>query len=179
MSRIGNSPIKVPQGVEVKIEGQKIFVKGPKGSIEKEFHKDMTVTLEDGIIKVTRKNDEALNRSIHGLTRTLISNMIEGAFKEFTRELQINGVGYKAQKQGNNLNLSLGYSHPVIMEAPAGITYDVPNPNTIIVRGVDKELVGQTAAVIRTKRPPEVYKGKGIKYAEEVIRRKEGKAGKK
>ena len=179
MSRIGNSPIKVPQGVEVKIEGQKIFVKGPKGSIEKEFHKDMTVTLEDGIIKVTRKNDEALNRSIHGLTRTLINNMIEGTFKEFTRELQINGVGYKAQKQGNNLNLSLGYSHPVIMEAPAGITYDVPNPNTIIVRGVDKELVGQTAAVIRTKRPPEVYKGKGIKYAEEVIRRKEGKAGKK
>ena len=179
MSRIGNSPIKVPQGFEVKIDGQKIFVKGPKGSIEKEFHKDMTVTLEDGIIKVTRKNDEALNRSIHGLTRTLINNMIEGAFKEFTRELQINGVGYKVQKQGNNLNLSLGYSHPVIMEAPAGITYDVPNPNTIIVRGVDKELVGQTAAVIRTKRPPEVYKGKGIKYAEEVIRRKEGKAGKK
>ena len=179
MSRIGNSPIKVPQGVEVKIDGQKIFVKGPKGSIEKEFHKDMTVTLEDGIIKVTRKNDEALNRSLHGLTRTLINNMIEGTFKEFTRELQINGVGYKAQKQGNNLNLSLGYSHPVIMEAPAGITYDVPNPNTIIVRGVDKELVGQTAAVIRTKRPPEVYKGKGIKYAEEVIRRKEGKAGKK
>ena len=179
MSRIGNSPIKVPQGVEVKIDGQKIFVKGPKGSIEKEFHKDMTVTLEDGIIKVTRKNDEALNRSLHGLTRTLINNMIEGTFKEFTRELQINGVGYKVQKQGNNLNLSLGYSHPVIMEAPVGITYDVPNPNTIIVRGVDKELVGQTAAVIRTKRPPEVYKGKGIKYAEEVIRRKEGKAGKK
>ena len=179
MSRIGNSPIKVPQGVEVRIDGQKIFVKGPKGSLEKEIHKDMTVTLEDGIIKVTRKNDEALNRSIHGLTRTLINNMIEGAFKEFTRELQITGVGYKVQKQGNNLNLSLGYSHPVIMEAPAGITYDVPNPNTIIVRGVDKELVGQTAAVIRTKRPPEVYKGKGIKYAEEVIRRKEGKAGKK
>ena len=179
MSRIGNSPIKVPQGVEVKIDGQKIFVKGPKGSLEKEIHKDMTVTMEDGIIRVTRKNDEALNRSLHGLTRTLINNMIEGTFKEFTRELQINGVGYKAQKQGNNLNLSLGYSHPVIMEAPAGITYDVPNPNTIIVRGVDKELVGQTAAVIRTKRPPEVYKGKGIKYAEEVIRRKEGKAGKK
>ena len=179
MSRIGNSPIKVPQGVEVKIDGQKIFVKGPKGSLEKEIHKDMTVTMEDGIIRVTRKNDEALNRSVHGLTRTLINNMIEGTFKEFTRELQINGVGYKAQKQGNNLNLSLGYSHPVIMEAPAGITYDVPNPNTIIVRGVDKELVGQTAAVIRTKRPPEVYKGKGIKYAEEVIRRKEGKAGKK
>ena len=179
MSRIGNSPIKVPQGVEVKIDGQKIFVKGPKGSLEKEIHKDMTVTMEDGIIRVTRKNDEALNRSVHGLTRTLISNMIEGTFKEFTRELQINGVGYKAQKQGNNLNLSLGYSHPVIMEAPAGITYDVPNPNTIIVRGVDKELVGQTAAVIRTKSPPEVYKGKGIKYAEEVIRRKEGKAGKK
>mgnify|MGYP000433489126 FL=1 len=178
MSRIGNKPIAVPAGVEVKIDGQKITVKGPKGTLEREIHKNISVEMENNTIKVTRPNNEALNRSLHGLTRTLISNMIEGVEKEYTRELQINGVGYRAQKQGNNLNLTLGYSHPVIFEAPEGITFDVPNPNTIIVKGIDKELVGQTAANIRTKRPPEVYRGKGIKYAEEVIRRKEGKTGK-
>lgn len=178
MSRIGNKPIVVPAGVEVKIDGQHITVKGPKGTLEREIHKNISVTMEDNTIKVTRPNDEALNRSLHGLTRTLISNMIEGVEKEYTRELQINGVGYRVQKQGNNLNLTLGYSHPVIFEAPEGITFDVPNPNTIIVKGINKELVGQTAANIRTKRPPEVYRGKGIKYAEEVIRRKEGKTGK-
>ena len=179
MSRIGNKPIAVPAGVEVKIDGQKITVKGPKGTLEREIHKNISVEMENNTIKVTRPNNEALNRSLHGLTRTLISNMIEGVEKEYTRELQINGVGYRAQKQGNNLNLTLGYSHPVIFDAPEGITFDVPNPNTIIVKGIDKELVGQTAANIRTKRPPEVYRGKGIKYAEEHIRRKEGKAGKK
>ena len=178
MSRIGNKPIAVPAGVEVKIDGQKITVKGPKGTLEREIHKNISVEMENNTIKVTRPNNEALNRSLHGLTRTLISNMIEGVEKEYTRELQINGVGYSAQKQGNNLNLTLGYSHPVIFDAPEGITFDVPNPNTIIVKGIDKELVGQTAANIRTKRPPEVYRGKGIKYAEEVIRRKEGKTGK-
>ena len=178
MSRIGNKPIAVPAGVEVKIDGQTITVKGPKGTLEREIHKNISVEMENNTIKVTRPNNEALNRSLHGLTRTLISNMIEGVEKEYTRELQINGVGYRAQKQGNNLNLTLGYSHPVIFEAPEGITFDVPNPNTIIVKGIDKELVGQTAANIRTKRPPEVYRGKGIKYAEEVIRRKEGKTGK-
>ena len=178
MSRIGNKPIAVPAGVEVKIDGQHITVKGPKGTLEREIHKNISVTMEDNTIKVTRPNDEALNRSLHGLTRTLISNMIEGVEKEYTRELQINGVGYRVQKQGNNLNLTLGYSHPVIFEAPEGITFVVPNPNTIIVKGINKELVGQTAANIRTKRPPEVYRGKGIKYAEEVIRRKEGKTGK-
>ena len=178
MSRIGNRPIAVPAGVEVKIDGQKITVKGPKGTLEREIHKNISVEMENNTIKVTRPNNEALNRSLHGLTRTLISNMIEGVEKEYTRELQINGVGYRAQKQGNNLNLTLGYSHPVIFDAPEGITFDVPNPNTIIVKGIDKELVGQTAANIRTKRPPEVYRGKGIKYAEEVIRRKEGKTGK-
>ena len=178
MSRIGNKPIAVPTGVEVKIDGQHVTVKGPKGTLEREIHKNISVTMEDNTIKVTRPNDEALNRSLHGLTRTLISNMIEGVEKEYTRELQINGVGYRAQKQGNNLNLTLGYSHPVIFEAPEGIAFDVPNPNTIIVKGIDKELVGQTAANIRTKRPPEVYRGKGIKYAEEVIRRKVGKTGK-
>ena len=179
MSRIGNKPITVPAGVEVKLDGQKITVKGPKGTLEKELHKNISVSIEGNTITVTRPNNLALNRSLHGLTRTLINNMIIGTEKEFSRELQINGVGYRVAKQGNDLNLTLGYSHPVVFEAPEGITFDVPNANTIIVRGIDKELVGQTAAVIRTKRPPEVYRGKGIKYAEEVIRRKEGKAGKK
>ena len=179
MSRIGNKPITVPNGVEVKIDGHHITVKGPKGTLERDIHKNMTVTMEGNTITVTRPNDEPENKSLHGLTRTLINNMLEGVEKEFTRELQINGVGYRAQKQGNKLVMSLGYSHPVEMDAPAGITFDVPNPNTIIVKGIDKELVGQTAAVVRTKRPPEVYRGKGIKYAEEHIRRKEGKAGKK
>lgn len=179
MSRIGNSPITVPSDVEVKIDGKVITVKGPKGTLEREIHKNINVAMENNVIKVTRQDDEPFNRSLHGLTRSLINNMIHGVKEEYTRELQINGVGYRAQKQGNKLVMSLGYSHPVEMEQPNGITFDVPNQNTIIVKGIDKELVGQTAAVIRTKRPPEVYRGKGIKYAEEVIRRKEGKAGKK
>ena len=179
MSRIGNKPITVPNGVEVTVNGNKVTVKGPKGTIEKEIHKNISVTVENNEVKVTRPNDEALNRSLHGLTRTLINNMIEGTLHGYERKLEVNGVGYRAQKQGNKLVLTLGYSHPVEMEAPEGITFDVPSANEIIVKGMDKELVGQTAAVIRTKRPPEVYRGKGIKYAEEVIRRKEGKAGKK
>ena len=174
MSRIGKKPITIPEGVEVKLDGNKISVKGPKGTLEREINSIVNVS-----ITVTRPNDEALSRSLHGLTRTLINNMIIGVKDEFKKELEINGVGYRVAKQGNNLNLTLGYSHPVIFEAPAGITFDVPNANQIIVRGIDKELVGQTAAVIRTKRLPEVYKGKGIKYADEVIRRKEGKTGKK
>ena len=179
MSRIGNKPITVPEGVEVKIDGQNLTVKGPKGTLSKEFHKNMKITLDGNVLKVERPDDEPSNRSLHGLTRTLINNMIEGTVKGFERKLEVNGVGYRAQKQGTKLVLTLGYSHPVEMEAPEGITFDVPNPNEIIVKGMDKEMVGQTAAVIRTKRPPEVYRGKGIKYAEEVIRRKEGKAGKK
>lgn len=179
MSRIGNSPITVPSDVEVKLDGQKITVKGPKGTLEREIHKNIKVSLDNNIITITRPDDEPFNRSLHGLTRSLINNMIIGVKDEFKKELQINGVGYRVQKQGNKIVLNLGYSHPVEMEEPAGITFDVTNPNTIIVRGIDKELVGQTAAVVRTKRPPEVYRGKGIKYAEEVIRRKEGKAGKK
>ena len=179
MSRIGNKPITVPDGVEVNLDGQKITIKGPKGTLEREIHKNMKVSLDSNVIKVERPNDEPENRSIHGLTRTLINNMIIGVKEEFKKELEVNGVGYRVQKKGNNLVLTLGYSHPVEVEAPAGITFDVPNPNQIIVKGIDKELVGQTAAVIRTKRPPEVYRGKGIKYADEVIRRKEGKAGKK
>ncbi len=178
MSRIGNKPITVPEGVDIKIEGKHITVKGPKGTLERDIHNNISLEMEGNEIKVTRINDEPFNRSLHGLTRTLINNMIIGVVHEYSRELQINGVGYRVQKQGNNLNMSLGYSHPVIFEAPQGITFDVPNPNTIIVKGIDKELVGQTAAEIRTKRPPEVYRGKGIKYADEVIRRKEGKTGK-
>lgn len=179
MSRIGNKSIQIPEGVTVTIDGEKVTVKGPKGTLERELHKNIKVEVENNEIKVIRKDDESFNKSLHGLTRTLINNMVTGVVNEFTRELQINGVGYRVQKQGNNLNLTLGYSHPVIFEAPTGITFDVPNANTIIVRGIDKELVGQTAANIRIKRPPEVYRGKGIKYAEEVIRRKEGKTGKK
>ncbi len=179
MSRIGNKPITVPSDVEVKLDGHKITVKGPKGTLERELHKNMTVTLDNNVITVKRPDDEPENRSIHGLTRTLINNMIIGVKEEFKKDLEINGVGYRVQKQGNKIVLTLGYSHPVVIDAPEGITFDVPSQNQITVRGIDKELVGQTAAVIRTKRLPEVYRGKGIKYADEVIRRKEGKAGKK
>lgn len=179
MSRIGNKPINVPEGVEVKIDGHHITVKGPKGTLEKDLHKNMEVVLENNVITVKRPDNEPANRSLHGLTRTLIHNMIEGVVNEYKRELEINGVGYRAQKKGNKLVMNLGYSHPVEMDPPEGITFDVPDANHIIVRGIDKEVVGQTAAVVRTKRPPEVYRGKGIKYAEEHIRRKEGKAGKK
>ena len=179
MSRIGNKPINVPEGVDVKVDGNHITVKGPKGTLEKDLHKNMQVVLEGNTITVKRPNDEPVNRSLHGLTRTLIHNMIEGVVNEYKRELEINGVGYRAQKKGNKLVMNLGYSHPVEMDPPEGITFDVPDANHITVRGIDKEIVGQTAAVVRTKRPPEVYRGKGIKYAEEHIRRKEGKAGKK
>ena len=179
MSRIGNKPITVPENVEVTLDGNKLTVKGPKGTLEKELHPNMKITLENNVITVTRPNDEPQNRSLHGLTRTLINNMIVGVVDEYTRALEINGVGYRAAKQGNKLVLTLGYSHPVEMVEPEGIKYEVPTPNQIIVRGMDKELVGEMAAVIRTKRPPEVYRGKGIKYAEEHIRRKVGKTGKK
>ncbi len=179
MSRIGNKPITVPAGVEVKLDGVLLTVKGPKGTLEREIHKNMKVSIDGNVITVSRPDDEPANRSLHGLTRTLINNMIEGVTNEYQKELQIVGVGYRAQKQGNKLVMNLGYSHPVEIETPAGITFDVPNANTIIVKGVDKEVVGQTAAVIRTKRLPEVYHGKGIKYADEHIRRKEGKVGKK
>ena len=179
MSRIGNKPITIPAGVEVTLDGNVITVKGPKGTMTKELHKNMEVSVNGTEITVKRPDDEAFNRSLHGLTRTLINNMIEGVEKQFSRTPEVNGVGYRAQLKGKKLVMNLGYSHPVEMDAPEGITFEVPNPNTIIVKGIDKEVVGQTAAVVRTKRPPEVYRGKGIKYAEEHIRRKEGKAGKK
>ncbi len=179
MSRIGNSPIAIPEGVEVNIQGNHVTVKGPKGTLEKDINPIITVSVEEGKVIVKRPNDEENAKSLHGLTRTLINNMVIGVKDEFKKELEINGVGYRVQKQGNDLNLTLGYSHPVIYKAPQGISFDVPNPNSIIVKGIDKELVGQIAAEIRTKRLPEVYRGKGIKYADEVIRRKEGKTGKK
>ena len=178
MSRIGNKPITVPSDVTVKIEEHKVTVTGPKGTLEKEIHPNISLKMDGNIVNVIRKDDEPKNRSLHGLTRTLINNMIIGVTEAYSKELQINGVGYRVAKQGNDLNLTLGYSHPVIFKAPEGISFDVPNPNTIIVKGIDKELVGQTAAEVRKQRPPEVYRGKGIKYADEVIRRKEGKTGK-
>lgn len=179
MSRIGNNPITILDGVEVKVDGNHVTVKGPKGTLEKDVSEKLTVSVEDGKVVVKRPNDEPEMKSLHGLTRTLINNMVIGVKDEFKKELEINGVGYRVQKQGNDLNLTLGYSHPVMYKAPAGIAFDVPNPNSIVIRGMDKELVGKVAAEIRTKRPPEVYHGKGIKYVDEVIRRKEGKTGKK
>ena len=178
MSRIGNKTITIPAGVEVKIDGNHISVKGPKGTLERDVEKEISLNLDENVLTVSRDSDAKRSKELHGLTRSLINNMILGVQNEFTKELQINGVGYRVQKQGNNLNLSLGYSHPVIYEAPQGITFDVPNANTIIVKGINKELVGQIAAEIREKRAPEVYGGKGIKYITEVIRRKVGKTGK-
>ncbi|MBR3133879.1 MAG: 50S ribosomal protein L6 [Clostridia bacterium] len=177
MSRIGKKPITIPEGVTVTLEGTHIVVKGPKGTLERDLNQNVNVKIDGNVINVTVDNDK-LYGNLHGLTRTLIANMIEGVVNEFTKTLEINGVGYRAQKQGNKLVMNLGYSHQVIMDAPEGITYDVPNQNTVIVRGINKEVVGQTAAVVRSKRPPEVYKGKGIKYDYEHIRRKEGKTGK-
>ena len=179
MSRIGRKPIPVPAGVDVSIADHKVTVKGPKGSLECAYHRDMDVKLEGGEILVQRPDDEKLHKSLHGLTRTLIANMVEGVTKEFQKELEINGVGYRAAKQGKDLVMNLGYSHQVIIPEVPGITIDVPAPNRVIVHGPDKKQVGQFAAEIREKRPPEPYKGKGNKYVDEVIIRKEGKTGKK
>lgn len=179
MSRIGKMPIAIPSDVKVDIEECVVTVKGPKGTLTKELHKDMIITKEGNIITVARPSDGKLHKSLHGLTRTLVSNMVDGVTKGFEKNLDINGVGYRAQKQGKKLVLTLGYSHPVEMDEPEGITVDVPAPNKIIVKGCDKQAVGEFAAKIRAKREPEVYKGKGIKYDTEVIRRKEGKAGAK
>lgn len=178
MSRIGRKPIAVPAGVDVKIDGNVISVKGPKGALTQSFRPEIGVALEGGEILVTRPNDEKKERSLHGLTRTLIANMVHGVTEEFKKELEINGVGYRAAKQGKQLVLTLGYSHQIFMEDNADITIDVPAPNKIIIHGPDKQKVGQFAAEVREKRPPEPYKGKGIKYIDEVILRKEGKAGK-
>ena len=180
MSRIGRMPIAIPDGVEVKIaENNTVTVKGPKGTLERTLPADMTIEQKDGHIVVTRPNDLKRNRSLHGLTRTLINNMIVGVSTGYEKVLEINGVGYRAAKAGNVLTLTLGYSHPVEMIDPEGITSEVENQTKIIIKGIDKEKVGQYAANIREKRPPEPYKGKGIKYADEVIRRKVGKTGSK
>ena len=178
MSRIGRKPIAIPAGVEVKLADGVATVKGPKGSLSYSHRPEMKVEVEDGQVVVTRPDDSKLHKSLHGLTRTLINNMVEGVTNGYKKELEVNGVGYRAQKQGKNLVMNLGYSHQVIMPEVDGITIDVPAPNKIIVNGADKQLVGAIAAQIREKRPPEPYKGKGIKYADEVIIRKEGKAGK-
>lgn len=179
MSRIGKMPIEIPKGVDVTINVNVVTVKGPKGTLTNSLHKDMIIANVGGKLTVNRPSDGKLHKALHGLTRTLVNNMVEGVTKGFEKALDINGVGYRAQKQGNKLVLTLGYSHPVEMDEPTGITFDVPAPNKIIVRGCDKQAVGEFAAKIRDKRKPEVYKGKGVKYENEVIRRKEGKAGAK
>lgn len=180
MSRIGRLPIAIPAGVEVKLEeGNVITVKGAKGTLTRKLVDDLTITVENNEIVVTRPSDLKRYKSLHGLTRTLIANMVVGVTEGYTKELEINGVGYRAAKAGKKLNLTLGYSHPVEMEDPEGVTTTVEGSNKIIVSGIDKEKVGQFAAEIRAKRPPEPYKGKGIKYTTEHIRRKVGKTGKK
>ena len=179
MSRIGRAPITVPAGVEVKVDGQHVSVKGPKGALEMNVAPTMKVEVEAGVVHVTRPNDDKMNRSLHGLTRTLINNMVVGVSEGFSKTLEVNGVGYRASKEGKNLVLNVGYSHQVIMPETEDIQIDVPNPNQIIVKGIDKQKVGQFAAEVRGKRPPAPYKGKGIKYDHEVIRRKEGKTGAK
>ena len=178
MSRIGRQPISVPAGVDVKLEAENVItVKGKNGTLTRQLHPDMIVEVSDNEITVKRPSEDKVHKSLHGLTRTLINNMVIGVTEGFTKELEINGVGYRGQMKGKTLALTLGYSHPVEYDAPEGITLEMPSANKILVKGANKELVGATAAKIRTFRLPEPYKGKGIKYADEHIRRKEGKAG--
>lgn len=178
MSRIGRKPINIPAGVDVSLDNGVVTVKGAKGTLTQKIHPNITVEINDGVIEVKRPDDDKLNRSLHGLTRSLIANMVEGVTNGYTKELEVNGVGYRVQKQGKDLIMNLGYSHQVVMSDTDDIKIEVPNPNKIIIVGADKQKVGQFAAEVREKRPPEPYKGKGIKYVDEVIRRKEGKAGK-
>lgn len=178
MSRIGKKPVAIPAGVEVKLDGNHISVKGPKGTLALDFNPEISVNVEAAEIVVSRPSDDKLHRSLHGLTRTLISNMVIGVTEGYSKTLEVNGVGYRAQKQGNNLVMNLGYSHQVIIPEIEGIKIDVPSANQVVISGADKQLVGQFAAEVRKKRPPEPYKGKGIKYSDEHIRRKEGKAAK-
>ena len=180
MSRIGRAPITVPAGVEITIdENNHVIAKGPKGTLERTLVPSMKIELNDGVLTVARPNDNKENRSLHGLTRTLLANMVEGVSNGFKRELTVQGVGYKVNKDGNKLVMNIGYSHQVIVEDTADITIDVPSQNTIVINGIDKQKVGQFAADVRSKRPPEPYKGKGIRYANEVVRHKEGKTGAK
>ena len=178
MSRIGRAPITVPAGVEINVaDNNVVTVKGPKGTLTQQFNANMAIAMDNGVLTVARPNDAKENRALHGLTRTLINNMIVGVTEGYKKELDVNGVGYRVAKEGNKLVMNLGFSHQVIMEEKAGISIEVPGPNKIIVLGCDKQAVGQFAAEVREKRPPEPYKGKGIKYADEVIRRKVGKTG--
>ena len=178
MSRIGRKPIAIPAGVDVAIEGNVVTVKGPKGTLTQTVNPDLTVTVENGEVLVTRPTDDKEHRSLHGLTRTLIANMVHGVSEGYSKELEIQGVGYRAAKQGKDLVMTLGYSHQVVVPEEDGITIEVPDPLKIIINGIDKQRVGQFAAKVREKRPPEPYKGKGIRYVGEHIIRKEGKAGK-
>ena len=177
MSRIGRMPVAIPAGVTVAVDGSKITVKGPKGELTQVMHPDMILSVEDNMVHVARPSDDKLHRSLHGLTRSLIHNMIIGVSEGYKKELEINGVGYRAAKAGTQLQMNLGYSHQVLVDEIPGITIEVPAPNKIVIHGIDKQKVGQFAAEVREKRPPEPYKGKGIKYVDEVVRRKEGKAG--
>ena len=178
MSRIGRLPIVIPAGVDVTIDGSTVTVKGPKGELSRQFHPNMIIEKTEAALEVKRPDDLQQNRALHGLSRSLLANMVTGVHVGFTKNLEVNGVGYRAVKEGNKLVLNLGYSHQVVMEAPEGVAVEVPAPNRIVILGSDKQKVGQFAAEVREKRPPEPYKGKGIKYANEVIRRKEGKSGK-
>ena len=178
MSRIGKKPVAIPAGVTVTLgDNNVVTVKGPKGELTRAFHPDMILKLDGAVLTVERPDEERLHKSLHGLTRTLISNMVEGVSKGFSKELEVNGVGYRVEKKGTQLVMRLGYSHEVFMDEIPGINIEVPGPNRIIINGIDKQVVGQFAAEVRGKRPPEPYKGKGIKYTTEVIRRKVGKTG--
>ena len=179
MSRIGKMPIAIPSGVAIKVEDNLVTVKGPKGELSRKIHKDMIIKQEEAQLTVDRPSDEKEHRSMHGLSRTLINNMVVGVSAGYKKTLEIAGVGYRAAKAGENLNLTLGFSHPVVVEPPEGISFEVPAPNRIVISGINKEEVGAIAAQIRTLRKPEPYKGKGIKYEGERIRRKAGKAGAK
>jgi large subunit ribosomal protein L6 len=178
MSRIGRKPITIPAGVDVTIDGSHVAVKGPRGSLELDVHPDMSVVLEDGEVRVERPSDERLHRSLHGLTRTLVANMVEGVTNGYEKRLEIVGVGYRAVYKDPDIELALGFSHPVDVPAPPGIEFEVPAPNRIVIRGIDKQLVGQVAANIRKVRKPEPYKGKGVRYEGEYVRKKAGKAAK-
>ena len=178
MSRIGKKPVMIPANVTVTLgDNNVVTVKGPKGELTRQFHPDMILKLDGNVLNVERPSEEHLHKSLHGLTRTLLNNMVQGVDKGYAKELEVNGVGYRAEKKGTQLVMRLGFSHEVIMEEAEGITVEVPTPNKIIINGIDKQVVGQFAAEVRGKRPPEPYKGKGIKYVDEVIRRKVGKAG--
>ena len=178
MSRIGRTPIAIPAGVDVKVNGSTVTVKGPKGELQYTVSPKMTVAVDGGFVNVTRPDDEKESRSLHGLTRTLIANMVTGVTEGFKKELDVNGVGFRAAMENGKLTMNLGFSHQVFVEPVPGITIECPTPNKVVISGIDKQLVGQFAADVREKRPPEPYKGKGIKYVDEVVRHKEGKAGK-